>query len=69
VPSKRAIALSVLVIAATPPRLARASAAVVAPVPPFAIATVPVTFEAVPLTLPVTSPVTLPVKLPVKVVA
>ena len=32
--------------------------AVVCPVPPFAIATVPVTFAAVPETLPVTLPVT-----------
>ena len=35
------------------PRFVRAVAAVVAPVPPLAIATVPVTFAAVPLTLPV----------------
>jgi hypothetical protein len=35
------------------------------PVPPLAIATVPVTFRAVPEQFPVTFPVTLPVTLPV----
>ena len=39
------------------------------PVPPLAIATIPVTLAAVPEQLPVTLPVTLPVKLPAKLVA
>ena len=42
-----------------------AAAAVVAPVPPLAIATVPVTLAAVPDTLPVTLPVRFPVTFPV----
>ena len=65
--------LNTLVPTSVPPKAVKASSAVVEPVPPFAIATVPVTLAAVPLTfpvtlpvtLPVTSPVTLPVKLPV----
>ena len=50
---------------AKPPRLARAPAAVDAPVPPFPRSTVPVTFKAVPEAFPVTLPVTLPVTFPV----
>src|SRR5271166_3779926 len=53
----------------TAPRLARAAAAEVAPVPPLARVTVPVTLAAVPETLPVTLPVRLPVTGPVNWVA
>ena len=53
------------------PKFVNAAAAVVAPVPPFAIATVPVTLPAVVavVALPVRFPVTLPVKLAVMVPA
>ena len=47
------------------PKFVLASIAVVAPVPPLAIATTPETFVAFPVTVPVKLPVTLPVKLPV----
>src|SRR5271165_2344090 len=51
------------------PRLVRAAAAEVAPVPPLARATVPVTLAAVPETFPVTLPVRLPVTGPLNWVA
>ena len=47
------------------PKFVLASIEVVAPVPPFAIATTPETLVAFPVTVPVRLPVTLPVKLPV----
>src|SRR5271165_6069854 len=53
----------------TAPRFERAAEAVVAPVPPLARATVPVTLAAVPETFPVTLPVTLPVSGPLNWVA
>ena len=61
------LAVPVVATAAVPsPRLLRAVAASVAPVPPLATATTPVTFAAVPLTLPVTLPVRLPVTFPAR---
>ena len=47
------------------PKLVRALLALLAPVPPFAIATTPETLVALPIKEPVTFPVTLPVTLPV----
>ena len=66
VPSREVLPVKVLLPATVWAVVKSAKFCVAEPVPPLAMATIPVTLAAVPETLPVTLPETLPVNAPVK---